>query len=140
MPKIFSVYDDILTTGEKLANEGKQDDIIAALASVVSGSGSVVGGGTEATAQRVTIASDSTGVVSVDDNGGSITTDSQPLSVRMDYGATYLYIGKAAIGSLTSDASWQVQRITQADTTILWADGNASFDNIWDNYASLAYS
>lgn len=36
---------------------------------------SVVGGGTEATAQRVTIANDSTGVVSVDDNGGSLTVD-----------------------------------------------------------------
>ena len=36
---------------------------------------SVVGGGTEATAQRVTIATDSTGVLSVDDNGGSLTVD-----------------------------------------------------------------
>jgi putative aminopeptidase FrvX len=36
---------------------------------------SVVGGGTEATAQRVTIASDSTGVLSVDDNGASLTVD-----------------------------------------------------------------
>lgn len=36
---------------------------------------SVVGGGTEATAQRVTIASDSTGLLSVDDNGGSLTVD-----------------------------------------------------------------
>jgi hypothetical protein len=36
---------------------------------------SVVGGGVEATAQRVTIASDSTGVLSVDDNGGSLTVD-----------------------------------------------------------------
>lgn len=36
---------------------------------------SVVGGGTEATAQRVTIASDSTGVLSVDDNGSSLTVD-----------------------------------------------------------------
>jgi len=34
-----------------------------------------VGGGTEATAQRVTIASDSTGLLSIDDNGGSITID-----------------------------------------------------------------
>lgn len=33
------------------------------------------GGGTEAAALRVTIASDSTGVLSVDDNGGSITVD-----------------------------------------------------------------
>jgi len=36
---------------------------------------SVVGGGTEATALRVTIANNSTGVLSVDDNGGSLTVD-----------------------------------------------------------------
>jgi translation initiation factor IF-1 len=35
----------------------------------------VVGGGTEAAAQRVTIANNSTGVLSVDDNGGSLTID-----------------------------------------------------------------
>jgi len=36
---------------------------------------SVVGGGVESTAQRVTLASDSTGVLSVDDNEGSLTVD-----------------------------------------------------------------
>ena len=36
---------------------------------------SVVGGGTEAAAIRVTIANNSTGVLSVDDNGGSLTVD-----------------------------------------------------------------
>ena len=36
---------------------------------------STTGGGLEATALRVTIASDSTGVVSIDDNGGAITVD-----------------------------------------------------------------
>jgi hypothetical protein len=35
----------------------------------------VVGGGGESTALRVTLANDSTGVVSVDDNGGSLTID-----------------------------------------------------------------
>src|SRR3990167_2128801 len=35
----------------------------------------VAGGGTEAAALRVTVASDSTGLLSVDDNGGSLTTD-----------------------------------------------------------------
>jgi len=35
----------------------------------------IVGGGTEATALRVTIANDSTGVVSVDDGGGTLTVD-----------------------------------------------------------------
>jgi hypothetical protein len=37
--------------------------------------GAVVGGGAEATALRVTIANDSTGVLSVDDNGGALTVD-----------------------------------------------------------------
>lgn len=41
---------------------------------------SVVGGGTEATAQRVTIANDSTGVLSVDDNGSSLTVDNAALT------------------------------------------------------------
>lgn len=63
-----------------------------------------------------------------------------PLAVRLDDGETYLYVGKAIVGSATSGAVWQVQRITQADTTIVWADGNGSFDNIWDNRASLSYS
>lgn len=36
---------------------------------------STTGGGTEATALRVTVASDSTGVLSVDDNGGALTVD-----------------------------------------------------------------
>jgi hypothetical protein len=42
---------------------------------------SVVGTGTEATAQRVTIASDSTGVLSVDDNGASLTVDNATIAV-----------------------------------------------------------
>lgn len=37
--------------------------------------GTVVGGGVEATALRVTIANDSTGVLTVDDGGGSLTID-----------------------------------------------------------------
>jgi hypothetical protein len=36
---------------------------------------STTGGGVESTALRVTVASDSTGVLSVDDNGGSLTVD-----------------------------------------------------------------
>ena len=43
--------------------------------SISGGYGSVLGGGTESGALRVTIASDSTGLISVDDNGGSITVD-----------------------------------------------------------------
>jgi len=41
------------------------------------------GGGTEATALRVTIASDSTGLLSVDDNGGSLTVDTPQLPAAL---------------------------------------------------------
>lgn len=40
-----------------------------------------IGAGVEATAVRVTLATDSTGVISVDDNGGSLTIDNAALSV-----------------------------------------------------------
>jgi hypothetical protein len=45
---------------------------------------SVVGGGTEAAAQRVTIATDSTGVLSVDDNGGNLSIDDGGNSITVD--------------------------------------------------------
>lgn len=55
----------------------------------------VVGGGTEAAALRVTIANNSTGVVSVDDNGGSLTVDGSVTvadgggSLTVDNGGTF---------------------------------------------------
>lgn len=42
---------------------------------------STTGGGTEATALRVTLATDSTGLVSVDDNSGSLTVDGSVTSL-----------------------------------------------------------
>jgi hypothetical protein len=58
----------------------------------------VVGGGTEATAQRVTIANDSTGVVSVDDNGGALTVDG---TVTAELSAT----DNAVLDNIDSDTS-----------------------------------
>jgi hypothetical protein len=53
------------------------DAIAASLVDIETNTdfGAVVGGGVEATALRVTIASDSTGLLSVDDNGGTLTVD-----------------------------------------------------------------
>jgi hypothetical protein len=53
-----------------IAGSEMQVDIITVPAPL-----STTGGGTEATALRVTLASDSTGVVSIDDNGGALTVD-----------------------------------------------------------------
>lgn len=52
---------------------------------------SVVGGGVEATAQRVTIASDSTGVLSVDDNAGSLTVDGSVSLTPTTSGGTSIF-------------------------------------------------
>lgn len=59
-----------------------------------------------------------------------------------DVGGGVTYVGKAVVGTLPSAASWQISRITETagDIVIQYADGNASFDNIWDNRASLTYS
>lgn len=72
------------------ATEAKQDTgntSLATIAGAVAGTEmqvdvvsvpaplSTTGGGAEATALRVTLANDSTGVVSVDDNGGALTVD-----------------------------------------------------------------
>ena len=58
-----------------LSLAGESSFAAAVDASAAAASLTVVGGGVEATALRVTIASDSTGLLSVDDNGGSLTVD-----------------------------------------------------------------
>jgi len=54
-----------------------------------------------------------------------------------------IYRGNAVPGTSTAAASWRCEEITIAvdgDVTILWADGNDNYDNIWNNRASLSYS
>lgn len=71
---------------------------------------------------------------------------SMALAVQLDdTGGTpnVLYKGEAVPGSSLAAAVWRVQKITVAvdgDVSIQWADGNDSFDNIWNNRASLIYS
>lgn len=51
------------------------------------------------------------------------------------------YVGRAPIASATSDNVWQIMKVDcTSGTVITWADGNDSFDNIWDNRESLTYT
>lgn len=81
------------------------------------------------------------GVWNFQGNGGNVA-----LTTRTDTdGATpeTIYRGKALPGTVTSAAQWRIEEITIAadgDVAILFADGNDSYDNIWDNRASLSYS
>jgi len=64
-------------------------------------------------------------------------------TTRLDEASsTVSYVGKAAPGTAETAAAWKISRITVTGTVtkIELADGNANYDNIWDNRASLTYS
>ena len=78
---------------------------------------STTGGGTEAAALRVTLATDSTGLVSVDDNGASLTVDAPvgtPLAARLSDGSSFL---TTSSGRLAVDASGVTVPTTLATAT-----------------------
>jgi hypothetical protein len=52
------------------------------------------------------------------------------------------YIGKAAPGTATSAAGWQIQKITYASgdaSTVKFADGTAACSKVWDSRATYTY-
>ena len=56
--------------------------------------------------------------------------------------ANTTYIGNAPVGSETSASAWQIFRVVTSgnDVTVTYADGDANFDNIWDDRTGLSYS
>lgn len=53
------------------------------------------------------------------------------------------YQGFAEPGSATSGSVWQIREFTYSSgdlVSILWADANQAFDNVWDDRAILSYS
>jgi len=73
---------------------------------------------------------------------GAVATGSASMTTRVDdqTNTSYIYIGKAAIGSSESAAVWQIQRIpTSGIVTAVYAEGNGNFDNIWTNRTNLTY-
>lgn len=85
-------------------------------------------------------------VVATIENTSALGGSSAVYATRVDTASTpsVTYVGKALPGTATSAASWQIQKIdesgTPETTVITFADGNADFDNIWDNRTSLSYS
>lgn len=69
-----------------------------------------------------------------------VSRDSNYTTLIDEQGAVS-YIGKALPKSVTSAAVWQIKKLTQTDTllSVVFADGNDNFDNVWDNRASLVY-
>jgi hypothetical protein len=60
----------------------------------------------------------------------------------VDEDGTATYIGEAAPGTARNIALWRIKKVTENgdDLDILWADGSASFDKIWDNRINYAYN
>lgn len=79
-----------------------------------------------------------------EDNPLPITGVAEVFYIKKVDGAssTVTYIGQALPATLTSSSNWQIQKVTVNGniTSIEYADGNADFDNEWDERASYSYS
>ena len=73
---------------------------------------------------------------------GSLSLAAANYATRIDEASgTVTYIGSADPGSANSGALWQIKKIdSSSGTSITFADGDALFNNIWDDRASLTYS
>ena len=70
--------------------------------------------------------------------GGSASTEYAEITTIT---GGYAYNAKAAPGSSTSSAVWQVNRTSLTDPfTTTWANGNKNFSNVATNLPSLSYS
>ena len=73
---------------------------------------------------------------------GFVKDQDVQFALQLDSVGATTYIGEAIPGTATSAALWRIKRMVETgpDLVITWADGNESFDNVWDNRASLSYS
>jgi hypothetical protein len=64
-------------------------------------------------------------------------------TTRYDFYTTAIFIGDAIHGTATGSANWRIKKFTLSSgnpTAKEFADGNDSFDNVWDNRLTLSYS
>ena len=60
----------------------------------------------------------------------------------IDQDGTFYYIGESLPGTDASEAKWRIKRIEEVgnDYNILWANGTAEFDKVWDDRTTFTYS
>jgi hypothetical protein len=93
--------------------------------------GAIAGGGTEAAALRVTIANDSTGLLSVDDNAGSLTVDSDAGALSVDGSGVTQPISAASL-PLPSGAATAANQLGDGHNVTVDNASGASAVNIQD--------
>lgn len=75
--------------------------------------------------------------------GFKFTREIDELTLIDEASAIVTYIGKAKSGTATSAAAWLIKKISKSGnvTTIAFVNGSTeSYNQIWDNRASLSYS
>ena len=78
--------------------------------------------------------------------GELVVTSGDFLTILLAYDSSdnLEYVGKAVIGALTSAGLWQIKKLAYDGntnlTSVKWADGDSSFDNVWDDRAGKSYS
>lgn len=82
-------------------------------------------------------------LIAIEENTAKLATD---YAIVLDDVTTtnVTYVGKAPIGSATSSAVWQIKRLDESGTpntlVIKYADGDALYNNVWDNRSALTYN
>jgi hypothetical protein len=74
---------------------------------------------------------------------GTLTANPTIYATKVDeVSGTVTYVGKAAVGSGSASAVWQISKLEQSGAvlSVTYADGNANFDNVWNDRAGLSYS
>ena len=72
---------------------------------------------------------------------GTSSQDYVDISARKSTDDNIVYAGRSEPeGAPTSSASWQIYQKTVSTGDVLYADGDMSYDNIWDDRESLSYS
>jgi len=71
-----------------------------------------------------------------------VVTDDSSLAVIIEVDGDDTYIAEAIPGSLLASSVWRCKKVEVSGNTtkIIWADGNANFDNPADDLTNLSYS
>lgn len=113
------------------------DSLAKTTRSVITGQTTAGGGG------YVNVKVNPSGALVTDSTiSGNVSTFSAIYKTLIDTTSTanVTYIGKAAIGTATSAASWQISKIDESGTvtSITWS--GSGFTAIWDNRTALTYT
>jgi hypothetical protein len=109
---------DVTVTGTVTANLSATDNAVLDQIELNTDPLLIVGSGTEATAIRVTIASDSTGVLSVDDNGSTLSIDDGGGVITVDGTVAVTNAGITTIAGAVSGTEMQVDVLTMPTVTV----------------------